>query len=487
MSRRSLLAPAVLGLLTSLAAAVVLFGGVFGGRDAGLADNGDGPRYTCQLGLVAERFIQHESAWFTFEPVPAGQPSCLDDPVARAPSSWVLLAGPFVQLVQLVDGPGFDLRWFGAATCVVLGLLAALFVLSWRTSRLRAVALTVPLLLVALDVTFLGYANAPYVEIGGFLLVLLFAALLVRATGRDRPLGRDLLLLGICGAVLVALKAATVSLAAVVGLVLLVLTVQAVRRARARAVVATVAAAVVAFGAVGGAALAELRLQGTGYWQTNQYNLLFATVLENSSDPARTLTDLGLDPALAPFADTQIWDPDNALAQPGYPQAQREFSRLDYVRHVVTHREQWQPLVERATLEITQPRVTRQADVYQPEATDSVTVHPDGLASRALHLLQPLGAWGVVGSWVLGLAVGLAAFFRTSRPVVRQWAAFLVLVAAIAPVQMVTALVGDGYGEIRKHLVFSAYASGLELALLAGGVLALAVQPVVRGRERVGV
>ena len=470
---RTLLA-AALGVLAAAAAAVVLFAGA----DLGFADNGDGQRFTCRLGIEPTRSLQHVSAWFEHRPASAGVREWCALPGTQAPSSWALLLRPVVAVATALTG-GYDLRWTGVLVCLLTGSLSAAAVLAWRARALPAALLTAPLVLVACDTTFLAYASAPYADPGAFLALTAFVVLLLRAAGREAARGRDLLALGAVGAVLVSVKAQVVTLAAVVVAVLLVELWRG-RRVPARGRGAAGAAAAVAVVAAAGAVLAG---QGGDYWRTNQYNLLFATVLHDSPDPAATLRELGLDPALARWAGTQIWDPVNALAAPGYPRAHAEFGRADLLAHYVRHPSLVSPLLAEAARQLADPHVTRQADTVVPEEERvgapapgrGRAVHGDGAGAAVLSVVGPAGWPGFVLLWVLGAAAGAWLWLRARAAALRQWGAALAVCAASGAVLAATAVLGDGYAEIRKHLVHAAYATALELALLAGGAVVAAL------------
>jgi hypothetical protein len=467
-------------VLASLAAAVLV---LFAGPDLGLADNNDGRRLMCQVGLAPLQQPVGGTVDFDLGPAPPEVLEGCTDDSWRYPTSWAPVVGVAVAVHQgLLGSDGFDLRSLALASALLLsvaaGVLAA--VLSgpawWRLLLAGGLALAV------LDTGLAAYLASPYAEAGGFVGLLLFLAAAVSYLVRDAVRAVDVALLVAAALFVGTVKAQLAPMLLVAGAVLLLRAVAWRRSAGGRPRPGRVRAWPVLGAVVVVAAVPVFLGQlGDEFSRVNRYHLLFTTLLPGSGEPAAALAELGLPPELASYSGSYAYGERTAFAEPSYPRVEEGFDRGDAVRYWVAHPAEGLRAVGTVTAEAAHTRVEHLAMTEQDPAAPIVVVdrwQPGHLALapfRALPWPFLWLAWGVsfaAGSWV-------AARHRLP-PAVRQVGALAALLATVAASQVVVALLGDGYYEVRKHLVFSAWAS----VALVPVVLAMTVSPLLARRRR---
>ncbi len=479
---RSWPGPLLVGALTT----VVCLLQILLGRDAGFADNGDGRRLMCQLDLAPVEGVFWDSAVFGYGPIGTPPGECGGEEL-RYPTAWAVLLRPVVGIERLLTGSdAFDLRVLGVLGAILLGVGVGLLAAALRARTPARLAVVALMGLMVSDLVFTGYLAAPYPEAGGFVgLLLLLAALTRWASGRRGLV--DLGLLTLAAVAVGTVKAQLSPLMLVVALLLVVHAFWPSRGGQAR----TRSAA--RRGADVGAALVLvlgcsvfLGLAGSEYDRINTYNLLFKTILADSKTPEQDLAELGLPPSLAEYAGTSAFEPGNAVASPDYPQARDDFGRGDAVRFLLRHPERAVAMVDLALSEASQPRLTYLSNVEQDPASPPQVKQGLDVASTMLSMATRTSAWLLALLWCGSLAAGAVLHLRRGATrEQRAWSALVAGLAVIAASQLVVSLLGDGYYELRKHLVFSSWATALLPVALCGLVLvALARHAPARTTDR---
>lgn len=467
-----------LAALVAVGVAGLLLAQLFAGPDVGLADNGDGRRVMCPVGLDKPAGLPpNTSPFVVFDYRPAApDPSCGWRSASRYATSQVVLVAAARGLDDLVTGgAGLDLRWLGGLTAGLLGLAAAILFRAAPGPDAARWLLVAGVTLVLVDVAFAAYLVSPYSEPTAMLgLVLAMAATLAYLRAPRPGWGRLLAVLG-AFLVVVTAKSQFVPVAVLGAAVLLARPVATPARwrrllggrtLRDRAVPAVAAVLLVLAGA------GMLRFQGVDYRAANIYNLVFYTVLADSSDPAGDLAAMGLPPDLARYAGTGAWSPPdrNAAADPAYPAFQERASRRLVLAFLAGHPDRVARMVGRALTETTVTRVPYLGNLAGPAGP--VLVDRPAPVTWLLGAVRPAAPVLLPLLWLLGGLGGLAAAWRARRLASRAYGGAAAVLAATAASQVPVALLGDGYYELAKHLVVAAFATGLLLAVLAAWAVA---------------
>ena len=221
-------------------AAVLLFARLMFPTPVGVADNYDGSRLLCHLGLYTTGNSGQMRAWVNFTYVIKQGWTCTKTPygIGAKGATNIDLPQPAYNSSQLVlmniahyltkalglhnkIGPtALDLRVLGAVGCVFIGIAIGLLFAVMRASRLSRYLVCGAVLLIVADASFIDFAASPLSEISAVIgvLFLLPAILLLFRPGRSRWAG---LALG-CGALLFLVTSKAQD-APMVGLVVLLL------------------------------------------------------------------------------------------------------------------------------------------------------------------------------------------------------------------------------------------------------------------------
>ncbi len=173
------LAAAVAGTLSALLVAIRTLLPV----PVGLADDGGGVRYACQVGLTGQagggaRFFDFAILrWAT------GDPAVGDDACPANVSSVTWLLGGVRGVATALGHDAVDLRLVSILYALVVGIVVGLVVGAVGGSVRRRVVVALALTLVAADAAFVGFAGSTYAESAALLGVLLLAPGLVLVAG----------------------------------------------------------------------------------------------------------------------------------------------------------------------------------------------------------------------------------------------------------------------------------------------------------------
>ncbi|MGD9987173.1 hypothetical protein [Pseudonocardia sp.] len=473
--RARLVPAAAAGLLTLLVLGAST--GLLLGNPAGAGDNGDGARLWCGAGLVPHT-PDGTSAWkggvvldFT-----TGAPACADP----LPSSALA-----VLRAVTPAGPGtWSLTSLGWAYLVIA--VAAAAVAGWAASARgpwRAALLAVPVLPLT-EPAFSRFLISTFSEPAGLvgLFVLLTGVVTAAVTHRaDRAERVVALLLVAAGGVFAATaKTGFVPVLAVAVLVCLLIPVGAPgRRARVPGVLVAVALAAVTVGPV----LDAAQWQARHYSTVNTVDIVFTTVLPEIGHDA--IGPLGL-PAGAAAQSGQAWFPRADGSLPGNAAVAADPTA---VRNAA-----WAELATTPGALLRSAGVAVQATEgrgigYLPSTPWTPTTPPQALGHAAGAVgsdTATLRVWldsmavpwwpsAVLLTGVLAAVAGLGGPLRRRFPAAATTARVAGLCAATSVALALTAVLGDGYFEIAKHVWPAAYLVDATVLALASTAVALAV------------
>lgn len=439
----------------------------------GMADNGDGPRMMCGLGVapVTSTFPRYDGfAYFTFTP----SPDCANAAVYN--SSEHLLLAAARDLTPLLRLPGtVSLIALGLITCVLqsagIASLACGLRLSFRSTLLLAGALW----LIMADAAFFDTYASPYSE-GATLtgLLLLTAGLLYLGRG---PLGLafGLLLCAVGGYLAVLSKEQYLLLVVPVGIAIVAASASRARPGLARFLTARTAAAGLVAGLLAVGTVAYLHQDATSPYaaslhQEQVVDVIFEDIVNGHDNATADLAALGLPASWASYAGDSFWAPRSVYHDPLYLRYVNRLTDANLARFLLTHPADAIAIGQRSANDALQLRVDYLGS-YAPAAG-----HPSGsLENRVTvltSLVQAIPA-GLGLAWLLPLWAAMAAIgtwaLRTARPSAR-WhrdAAYAIcMLTGCAVAAFVPAAYFAGV-ETTRHMLGSNLATALAFALAA--------------------
>ncbi|HEV3169249.1 MAG TPA: hypothetical protein VGZ32_02875 [Actinocrinis sp.] len=469
---------------------------LFAGGAVGMADNFDGHRLLCQLG-VAPR------------PIPAGQPlwafvtptydaytwygeACsaggTGQPYLSTEYFPLLLAKLLTQLFGLSGA--LDLRMLGPIFAAGIAVAVGWTVRELPGPRWAAVLAASGIGLAAVDSAIAPYYISPFSEPAALLGLLLLIPATLRLLSRERVRARDIALVAVIAAWTIGAKTQMASiLIAVVPVLLLrpwarvvwAQTDRGRRRAvkrllRAMGAVATRLPALAACAVlVGGTALFE---QHQSRWLNEivLYDDVFRDVLGHSSHVHADLRALGLPTDLASAAGSSIVAPNSAAKLPDYPRfvQQESFGRV--LAFYITHPWRLPGVADRGLVGMAATRPSYLGNYLASSGAAPYARECRVCVAPALFTLsQPL-RWVVIpGLWAVALAGGiwLAGKRRAVPPRARGVGAVLAGIAAATVAQFWTVMLSEGDSDIEKHMVFALFGTMLLGPLMVAAVAAL--------------
>ncbi|TCO63010.1 hypothetical protein [Actinocrispum wychmicini] len=400
-------------------------------KPVGIADNGDGWRLLCRLGVndparLTERFVQFD--------YPAAPP-CSSLYVTS--QLWLDRAAQWLGRLFGLDS-AVDLVVLGVLCCVLAALGIALTVLGLRLTTRWQVVATVLLLLVVADSAFFGYFASVLSEGAAFIGILMLVGGLLMMQ-RWRYFGAAVTVVG----ALIAINAKAQTLVILPLLILaMLLSHWAKRWVLPVAVIVTVSAGTV-LTQVGGASA------GSEYREANAYHAIFDSILDGSGDTRADLADLGLPASFERYVGTNFWASNSAQYDPEYQRYRDKIVTTNLIRYYVQH-------------------PGRTLAILQRGAQDQLTARPANLGSFAANAGEPPGAREYrvpVISGLAGLVAPLGLFLLvplwglTAWGGVRLWrrrreiavAVFLLLGTAAS--QFLIAALGEGIEGVKHQTI----------------------------------
>lgn len=327
----------------------------------GLADQGDGTRLLCQLGVASTAPFDYTAqrahlvtswaphAWY-------GEACGVDGSGERFVSSQTLLLLPAKALTPVLGwGEGLDTRAVGILCALVVGVLAGALVRLLPGRPPFRVLVAAAVVLVLADGVFAGFYVSPYVEPAALLgLVAVFVALLHHGLSRA-PIA--LRLLPVAAATAFAACAQPQMVAVIPVVTAAVLWPRAGRGGERHAVLTRVL--------TGATALLLLAL-GAGYLavqpsrtaEVTAYNAVFTEVLPHSPDPRADLAWFGIDPMLARAAGSGVDSAGVVMTAAQYRQVVDAATPLRVAAFFAVHPERLVFVADRGLQAVTAPELS---------------------------------------------------------------------------------------------------------------------------------
>lgn len=497
--RPSRLPETVLAAVVGAGSAVLLILRLFVPRPVGVADNYDGVRLMCHLGVdvrlpkgtprlrdyVYYRY-DHRAA-FTCHRHALGSIRLPDVPY-RSSQVAVLYAGR--ALTRVLGLPGYlDLRAVGIVCCLLIGAAVGLI---YRVARLRhryRLLICAAIVAVVADTVFIDYAVSPFSEIASIigLLYLLAGVLLVAGPSRRRRLA-GLAVTGASGLFLATAKTQNVPLLLPLAVVLLAPAVPVPvarlggldRRLRLR-LTGLVTVAVVAVGAFAVAGNEDKRTT-----QLGTADFVSVTLLPTSAHPERDLAELGGPAWLADYSGSPAWCAPITLQNgAAYRAYNKNLSHHRILGFFLNHPMRLLPVLNQAASYFYKPRPTATLCAPGPNGRNVMVEAPLGNYTRigntpralqdhrwspvtdALGLLRGAGAGTLLLLWLLP-AAAVAATRR--RRALRGVAMAVGVLLAVAVTQFGASALADGI-DTAKHLDLAVFATALAWVFAAGELL----------------
>jgi hypothetical protein len=467
----------------------VLAGRLFLPTTIGLADNGDGPRLMCNLGLGPglDGVTDHT---FDYAILQYSAPASASAPSLQACTPYPTTTRPLMQATQALSSllhlrADLDLRVLMGLYCLVV---VAACVMLCRLARGRArVAVAAGVLVVTGDAAFVGCPGSPYTEtaaIFGLLVLAPAAAFATRASSAPWVKPAALATVGAAAVFVVGAKVPTVSIVVPVVAFLLWAGFGQLRRPdrrrgreRSRARWVTPGVALAATAVVLATAVTTYDDRPRDFGIINATDTLFAGVLAVSDNPARDLRAMHLPPQLARYAGRSWWDTVPPQGDPAFSAVKDRISYGTIARFQLTHPVQAVEVGDRAAKEFLAARPSYLGSYQVGAAPARARECRLCVVSALTARFQGLGIllWGAVTVALIAVATWT---LRRRRPgsTAHALAAASVLLIGICIVQFVTAAYGEAI-ETTKHMVIALLAGVLSVLLTAMSLAAGAQEP----------
>ena len=466
----------------------------------GQADNHDGPRVMCDLGVWA---VTHGSpqwfryAYFEFAPSAA---SCAQ--AGRYPSSQLVPLELARILTWVLGLPGtVNLIALGLLTCVIVSfgiasLATGLRLRMWAQLTVAAVAW-----LIMADAAFFDVYASPFSEPAALTGLLLVAAGVVYLGRERRETLFGLALAGSGGFLAVLAKQQYLVLAVPVCLTLMLASApgnwgRVLRRFRTTQARAAIAVAVLLATMTGGYVLWDRASSYATLLHRQQVvDVIFSEIVTAHDDRARAdLAALGLPPGWVKYAGTNSFSPLSVRNDPLYPRYEAKLSDGTIAHFLLTHPRSTVSIGQQAAIYAQQLRVTYLGDYapsagHPPGATESRVVVLTWLMHR---LPRHLGLLWYVPLWAAMALIAIAALFVPHGRAWRRDGAVLVLcMTGCAIVAFLPVAYFDGISTTR-HMVGMNMATALAVPIGVALVISMVRQALtpdltaraVAGRER---
>jgi hypothetical protein len=521
--RPSRLPATVLAAAVGAGSAVLLMLRLFVPRPVGVADNYDGVRLMCHLGVDVRLprntprlrdyvyYRYDHLAHFTCQRHALGSIRLPDVPYR---SSQLLVLYAARMLTRVLGLPGYlDLRAVGIVCCVLIGAAVGLL---YRVATLRhryRLLVCAAVVAVVADTVFIDYAVSPFSEIASVigLLYVAVGVLMLAGPSRRRRLA-GIAVTGVSGLFLATAKTQNVPAVLPLALVLLAPAVPVVvperltrlagvmrlhgldRRLRHR-LTGLVAVVVMAAGAFAVSGNEDKRTA-----QLTEANFVTVTLLPTSAHPERDLAEFGAPSWVAQYAGAPPWCAPTALQDSaGYQKFTKGLSHQRILGFFLNHPTRLLPVLDTVAGYFYEPRPTATLCGAGPHGTQVMVLPrlgnythishtPRGLQDHrwapvtdALGLLRGFGMGTLLLLWLIPAAAVTAV---RRRRALRGVGALLGLLLTIAVAQFGASAFADGI-DTAKHLDLAVLATALAWVFAAVEVLAALTTRGARGEAGV--
>lgn len=451
----------------------------------GMADNGDGLRLMCQVGVSPH--VPHGTKLYdAFAILNYGADPHVAASCVGYPSSTVYLMR-FDKWVSELLGlhATLDLRVSMALYCVIVAVatvaLCRLIGPGWWRQGLAAAVL----LLIAGDATFADYMGSPMTETAGIiaLVVLPIAAVFAARSGPVWTRCVGLVVFAVSAAILVSAKVQAITIVVPVLAFLAWLALRG-RRATGRSLItrwsariALAGACLVAAGTVVVPAAETYSDNPPQFAVINPTEVIFGAILDFSSDPVADLKEMGLPAEFARYAGHTWWSSDPPQNDPLFDAYKPKMTYGTIASFLLHHPDIAVEIANDGAQQFFAARPTYLGS-YQPGHAS-----PRDLEQRISvlsNVMQAVAWMGMYGFLLLTVATALLAARLARRrrrgSAAHSFAVVSLLCNGICLAQYVTATYGEAV-ETTKHLVF-----GVMAALFCGGLLICAAIASIRER-----
>jgi dolichol-phosphate mannosyltransferase len=512
--RPSRLSVNVLAAGVGAGSALLLMLRLFVPRPVGVADNYDGVRLMCHLGVDVRlprnsprlrdyvyysyyhikgfTCSRHALGWIQLPNVPY-----------RSSQLLVLYAGRV--LTRVLGLPGYlDLRAVGIVCCLLIGAaIGMLYRVATLRHRYRLLVCAAVVLVVA-DTVFIDYAVSPFSEIASIigLLWVTVGVLLLAGPGHRRRLA-GIAVTGVSGLFLATAKTQNFPAVLPLAIVLLAPAVPVPlkrlrgldRRLRNR-LTGLVTVTVVAVGAVSVSGNEDARTA-----QLTAANFVTATLMPTSPYPERDVAAFGGPAWLANYSGVQPWcAPEKLLLSAPYKKFTKGLSHKRVIGFFLHHPTRLLPVLDRAAGYFYEPRPTATLCGTGPHGKKFMLLPhlanythightPRGLldhrwapVTNALGLLRGAGFLTLLMLWLLP-AVSVTATRR--QRALRGSGTAVGLLLAVAVAQFGASAFADGI-DTAKHLDLAVFATALAWVFAVVELLAAITRRLVQGSKAAG-
>ncbi|WP_276971847.1 hypothetical protein [Ferrimicrobium acidiphilum] len=457
--------------LIALGSTILMVIRLFLPNPIGMADNGDGARLMCQVGVAPLQtgrpnlyfnwaiFHYYASA---YHPISCGHYPGIVVEIYKF-NIWLSdLLGMHATL-----NLGIDMILYAAVVGILTGFLVQMF----DFSTWAQIAVGAGFFLIAGDSVFAGYPGSPYAGVTGLVGLLLMSVALIYYL-KDGPFAaRAFGMIGFTiGAIaLVATMVETVLFAVPLVIFLLWMVVRPKYHALARieSIGLRVLAALSA-GTIGYAAYHTYQRDPKTFQIINPTEAILGNILVGASHPRGDLKSMGLPASFARYAGTSWWSPHAIEQLSSFARYESRISYVTMAKFYLTH-----PL---AILRVANHGATR-FFIARPTYMGSFArgVEPAGSLEHRLpflgNLMSDFQSLGIFALLIVSISALVLAVHFLRRPIGTQTHAYAVLALLLNTMVMVgfaTAVFGESI-ETTKHLVFTIMAAmlcGLSLVLM---------------------
>ncbi|HEV2636223.1 MAG TPA: hypothetical protein VGX23_13805 [Actinocrinis sp.] len=480
---------------------------MFVGGAVGMADNYDGHRLMCQLGVAPHAIPASQSLWSYITPQYDAY-KWFGEACSAGGSGQPFLSTEYFplwvakQLTWLFGLPGaLDLRMLGPVFAV--GVAGAV---GWTVRELAGptwarVLIASAVGLVAVDSAVAPYFISPFSEPAGLIGMLLLVPALLRLLSREHVRVRDVV---VVVAITLWTIGASVQLAGLLFVIVPVLLVRPGIQLRilssGRGVVRVVGGffarmpALIACLVMVGAAVGFMQVQSRWVDELDLYHDVFSDVLGHSSDVPADLQALKLPTSLASAAGSSIVGSDSAVYSPQYAYFATHATFGDVVKFYGTHPVTLFGVADRGLDGLAASRPSYLGNYLASSgAAAGEQECRFCVASAAFTLTEPF-RWVVIpGMWLAGIFCGIRLARKRKLPArARGVGIVLAAVAAATFVEFWVVMVTEGDSDVAKNLVFVLLGTML-LGPLGGAAVAASDARVearggaeIRAKRRVG-
>ena len=455
----------------------------------GQADNRDGPRLMCGLGLGP--VTGHHPRFFRFSYFEyVSKPEC----AGRVPY-------PSSELVPLVLGrlltpvlglPGtLNLIAVAVVLCVLASVAIASLAVGLRISLWAQVLVAAACWLIIADSAFFDVFGGPFSEPAALVGLMLVAAGLVYLGRGWRLTVYGLILAGSGGFLAILSKEQYLVLAAPICITLVLAGAsrgswRGLRRFRTQEAGAAVVVALVLAVLAGAYTVWDsVSSYGQRLHHIQAVDMLFTDIVTKRATAPAQLRALGLPVSWARYAGHYYWDTTSVRQSPLYSRYTGKLTDGNITHYLLTHPGSILRVGQSAAVAAQQFRITTLGDYpvsagHRKGAYESRVV----VLTWLMHQLPPgLGLWGLIPLWLVMAAVAIAALaWGRARAWHRDGAVVVLCMIGCAMVAFIPPAFYAGISTTR-HMVGMNLATSLAFVLAAGLAASMIQQALSRGRS----